>query len=195
VVDKTSLKDDIDAILSGNKPPPSPADPTPAPEATPDPTVNQDIDPAVVAILDQIKGCFSKMDFDKIADLMYPPVVADEGGKQAVTKALQNEYAKPSAAAGDITFSYDAPGQLFAGLSKDYLFITTHTTTTTQGHRSRTDSFLLFIREHGESAWTFIDGEDLDSKAPLTSEIRDRRLADLPSEIKFQDTVCHSLDR
>jgi hypothetical protein len=123
-----------------------------------------------------------KSDFDKIADLTYPKVVDQMGGRKKMIDAMTTGLRDMKARGIEFTSAkIEDARPLVAGGADVYTIIPFTLEIKVPGGRATTKSYLLGISADKGKTWSFVDGSGIGNDERMAKKL----LPNLPQELKL----------
>jgi hypothetical protein len=122
-----------------------------------------------------------KGDYAKVADLTYPKVVEQMGGRDKTIATIKKTM-KQLKEQGFALLSYkvDDPGEFLTEAENTFVVVPTTNQMTAPGGKMVGKSYLLGISSDGGKTWRFVEGSALGNKT-----MRDKYLPKLPAKLKL----------
>jgi hypothetical protein len=132
---------------------------------------------------EEISQAVVKGDYAKLADLTYPKVVELMGGREKMIAAVETGMQKLKDEGFVLqSVTVDEPSEFQSEGTNTFSIVRTTMEMTAPGGKVVTKSYLLGISADGGKAWTFVDGNGLDTK-----EKRDKVLPKLPEKLELPE--------
>lgn len=123
-----------------------------------------------------------KSDFDKIADLTYPKVVEEMGGREKMIAAMKTGFKDMKARGFEFSSAkVEDASRLVAGGSDVYTIVPFTLEMKVPGGRATMKSYLLGISANKGKTWTFVDGAGIGNDDRKAKKL----LPNLPTELKL----------
>lgn len=135
----------------------------------------------VQRLAEELNQAFTRGDYERMADLTWPGVVEEAGGREELIELLRGaaeDFKRKGVSVGAVRI--DAPGVMVADGAHTFAVLPTATGATTPRGKLAGRSFLLAISTDGGRNWQFVEGAGL-----VTPAERAEFVPKLPQALSF----------